>query len=112
MRRSASTGALAGERLVRALYQTHGAAIMAYANRLTGDSRLAEDVFQETLVRAWRNSEALATSTGAVRTWLFATCRGIVIEQARHHDVRPPRLPDANGLPQDLHCTTSSAGHG
>jgi RNA polymerase sigma-70 factor (ECF subfamily) len=100
VRLSARTDAFAGEQLVRALYHAHGAAIMAYASRMTGDRALAEDVFQETMLRAWRQSDELSASAGSIRAWLFKTCRGIVIEQARRRDVRPPELPDSDSLPR------------
>lgn len=100
VRRSARADAFAGEQLVRALYHAHGAAIMAYANRMTGDRALAEDVFQETMLRAWRRSDELSTSAGSIRAWLFRTCQGIVVEQARRRDAPPPGLPDSDPVPR------------
>jgi RNA polymerase sigma-70 factor (ECF subfamily) len=75
---------------------------------MTGDPRLAENVFQETMIRAWRAADALSTSTHPVRTWLFATCRGVVAEQARRRNVPPPPMGD--GLPVDLRRVTSRTG--
>ena len=68
-----------GEKVVRALYQQHGAALMAYANRLTGGRRSwAEDVVTQTLVRA-----ATAADLGKgvqTRLWLFRTVQDVVGE--------------------------------
>jgi hypothetical protein len=44
--------------------------VLAYATRLTGDRTAAEDVVQETLIRAWRHPEALANRKGSARRWL------------------------------------------
>ncbi|MBU9763725.1 sigma-70 family RNA polymerase sigma factor [Mycobacterium sp. TNTM28] len=41
--------------MMRALYDEHAAALWRYALRLTGDRARAEDVVQETLLRAWRH---------------------------------------------------------
>src|ERR1700724_654421 len=43
--------------MMRVLYDEHGAALWRYALRLTGDQARAEDVVQETLLRAWRHPE-------------------------------------------------------
>lgn len=71
-----------GEALVRMLYQEHGRALLAYAQRLTGDRTLAEDVLQETLVRAWKHPEIM-TRSGSLRGWLLTVARNIVIDRAR-----------------------------
>lgn len=83
------------EELLRALYAEHGAALLAYVERLVGgDRQQAEDVVQETLVRAWRKAGELEPERA--RPWLFTVARNIVIDRAR---ARGARLPDA---PADL----------
>jgi RNA polymerase sigma-70 factor (ECF subfamily) len=73
---------VAGEVLVRRLFEEHGKAILAYATRLTGDRSVAEDVVQETLVRAWRRSvDVSGQSVG--RAWLFTVARDVVTERTR-----------------------------
>ena len=51
------TGAGLDGQVMRVLYQEHAAALWRYAVRLTGDTARAEDVVQETLLRAWRHPE-------------------------------------------------------
>lgn len=77
------------EARVRAWYQQHGAAILAFATGLTGDRAIAEDVLQETLVRAWRHAGSLSESIGSVRSWLFTVARNIVTDHFRAKSVRP-----------------------
>ena len=73
---------VAGEVLVRRLYEEHGKSILAYAIRLTGDRSVAEDVVQETLVRAWRHgADTNGQSVG--RAWLFMVVRDVAAERTR-----------------------------
>ena len=85
----------AGEALIVALYQEHGRALLAYATRLLGERTAAEDVVQETLLRAWRNTQALVSGRGSVRGWLFMVARNIVIDQIRAKAARPGEVPEA-----------------
>ncbi|MGH3287227.1 MAG: sigma factor, partial [Streptosporangiaceae bacterium] len=65
------SGRVADEAFVRALYAEHGGALLRYALHLTGgDRQRAEDLVQETIVRAWRHPEALTDRPA--RPWLFA----------------------------------------
>jgi RNA polymerase sigma-70 factor (ECF subfamily) len=47
----------------------------------------AEDVVQETLVRAWRRRETYDPTRGTPRAWLV----GVLLDRARRHRVRRPR---------------------
>jgi RNA polymerase sigma-70 factor (ECF subfamily) len=70
--------------LMQQLHDEHAAALWGYCLGLTGhDHARAEDVVQETLLRAWRNSTALDASQGSVRAWLFKVARNIVIDEWR-----------------------------
>ena len=75
--------------LLRALHDEHGDALFSHALRLTnGDRQRAEDLVQETLLRAWRHPEVLDPSRGAVRSWLFTTARNLAIDAWRRRSVR------------------------
>ena len=56
------------------LHEDHSAALWAFCLHLTGNDRArAEDVAQETMLRAWRNSAVLTESRGSVRSsWVVA----------------------------------------
>ena len=68
--------------LIRILYESHAAALRCYARRLTGDGARAEDVAQETLVRAWRHPEVMRGEQ-PVRGWLFTVARNLVIDERK-----------------------------
>ena len=88
---------LGDEELIRALYKEHAAPLLAFVQRLMGGDRaLAEDVVQETLLRAWRHADEL--SPDSVRPWLFTTARRLVIDAYRARSARPAEAPpDALG---------------
>lgn len=70
--------------LMQRLHDEHAVALWGYCVRLTGNDRArAEDLAQETLLRAWRHSSALEESQGSVRAWLFTVARNIVIDEWR-----------------------------
>jgi RNA polymerase sigma-70 factor (ECF subfamily) len=85
--------------LLRALHDDHADALWAYALRLTGGDRpRAEDLVQETLLRAWRHPEALDPARGSIRSWLFTTARNIAIDNwrrpVRRAEVVTDQLPE------------------
>lgn len=82
---------------IDAVMSAHGAALHTYATRLTGgDRHAAEDVVQETWVRAWRNLERLTENHGSVRGWLMRVAHNIAVDQHRGRRARPTEveLPD------------------
>ena len=75
--------------LLRALHDEHGAALFGHALRLVnGDRYRAEDLVQETLLRAWRHPEALDPRRGSTRAWLFTTVRNLAIDGWRRRGAR------------------------
>ena len=83
------------EALIRAVYEQHGQAVLAYATKLTGDRAAAEDVLQETLMRAWRHPEVLVNGTGSVRAWLLTVAGRIVVDRARMTAARPREVAES-----------------
>ena len=91
---SGSSGRVADEAFIRALYAEHGSALLRYAIHLTGgDRQRAEDLVQETIVRAWRHPEALADRPA--RPWLFAVARNLAVDAHRARQSRPHEVGQA-----------------
>jgi RNA polymerase sigma-70 factor, ECF subfamily len=85
---------VADEAFIRALYAEHGGALQRYAMHLTGgDKQRAEDLVQETIVRAWRHPEALTDRPA--RPWLFAVARNLAVDAYRARQSRPPEVGQA-----------------
>ncbi|NJP14534.1 sigma-70 family RNA polymerase sigma factor [Streptomyces thermoviolaceus] len=94
MPRSRARQAMSHEALIRAIYAEHGRALLAYATRLTGDRLAAEDVVQETLIRAWRHPEVVANPQGSLRGWLMTVARNIVTDRYRARAARPTEVAE------------------
>jgi RNA polymerase sigma-70 factor, ECF subfamily len=90
--------------MIRTLYEEHGRMLLAYATRLTGDRGAAEDLVQETLLRAWRHSQTVAEATVSLKGWLLTIIRNLAFDRARRQAVRPaevPELPEAGPATAD-----------
>ncbi len=66
-----------------ALYDAHAGAVWRYVVRLTGDRASADDVVQETLLRAWRSPRILEQDPATMRSWMMTVARNLVIDDAR-----------------------------
>jgi len=86
-------GDCAGERAdasgLRAAFLAHGAELYRFARRSLGDAGTAEDVVQETFVRAGRARDRFDPDLGTLRSWLFSITRRLVIDHGRARSARP-----------------------
>lgn len=69
--------------LLRAAHDAHAGALFRYVVRLTRDPAMAEDVVQETLLRAGRKPAILEQGDEEARAWMFTVARNIVIDDRR-----------------------------
>jgi RNA polymerase sigma-70 factor (ECF subfamily) len=97
-RSSDTAGIAAAEAFVRALYDDVAGPLFGYALRLTGDRNRAEEVVQETLVRAWRRAAELDLAPDALRAWLFTVARNLVTDLRRSDAARPATVSDEFAL--------------
>jgi len=83
----------AADERMRELYQAHGRALYRFLLTVTfGDQQAAEDLVQETLVRAWNNLDHLGQNVNTLRPWLFTVARRIAIDAARARRARPAEV--------------------
>jgi RNA polymerase sigma-70 factor (ECF subfamily) len=88
-RRVTSRVCLKCEDGVREAYAAHGPELYRFAVRTLGDPGAAQDVVQETFLRAWRAADLFDPELASVRVWLFAIARNVVTDQRRRGAVRP-----------------------
>jgi RNA polymerase sigma-70 factor (ECF subfamily) len=83
---------------LRALADAHSAAVWRYVVHLTGDHAGADDVVQETLLRAWRTPAILAQAPETTRSWMFTVARHLVIDEVRsarkRHELVVDEVPE------------------
>ena len=82
------------------LYRTHAGRVLALCARMAGDRTMAEDLTQETFVKAWQN---LASFKGesTFGSWLHRVAANVVLDAARARDRRLRRIAsveDADAL--------------
>jgi RNA polymerase sigma-70 factor (ECF subfamily) len=81
---------------VRDELEDHVAHVYRLAMRLTGDTHRAEDLTQETFLRAWQRSQQLKDSRAA-RAWLFQIAINLMNDDVRKRNspmLNVSRLPD------------------
>ncbi|WP_018658394.1 sigma-70 family RNA polymerase sigma factor [Actinomadura flavalba] len=89
-----SRPAVDADAVVAALYRDHGGTLLTFVLRLTGGDRpWAEDVVQETMIRAWRSAARLDPAASPM-PWLATVARRIVIDDRRRRAVRPAESGD------------------
>jgi len=73
------------------LYRTHVSRVLALCARMTGDRTMAEDLTQETFVKAWEN---LASFKGesAFGSWLHRVAANVVLDAVRSKGRRLRRI--------------------
>ncbi|MFF9012909.1 sigma-70 family RNA polymerase sigma factor [Streptomyces sp. NPDC014870] len=92
---TATRTATTDERTLAELQRDHGPALLGFLLGLTyGDRQRAEDLAQETLVRAWLHPEAFDGSYASIRPWLFTVARRLAIDARRSRLARPAETGD------------------
>jgi RNA polymerase sigma-70 factor (ECF subfamily) len=90
------TGAAADDMMITELYRRYRGPLLLFVLRLTaGDRQRAEDIVQETMVRAWREARRLDHSEPSLMPWLATVARRIVIDEQRRRQARPPEMGGA-----------------
>jgi RNA polymerase sigma-70 factor, ECF subfamily len=74
---------------VRQLYARHAVALRGYVERFCPDGASADDIVQETFIRAWRHLPELTGDGRPVRPWLFRVARNLLIDASRATRSRP-----------------------
>src|SRR3954447_14526364 len=86
------------EELMTALYTEHYSVLLSFISRYVRDRHKAEDLVQETLLRAWRHIDHLDTEPGRTRSYLLTIARNVVTNAWRAEQRRPHLVADENAV--------------
>ena len=74
---------------VEALHEAYRGPLYVFALRSLGDEGAAEEVVQDTLLRAWQHAERYDPDRGSVDTWVFTIARNLITDRHRRRGARP-----------------------
>ncbi|MCB9011221.1 MAG: sigma-70 family RNA polymerase sigma factor [Actinobacteria bacterium] len=99
--------AAAAEAAVRHVANGHRGALLRWVTRRMGDASTAEEVVQETLVRAWLHHDRYDANRGAERAWLFGIARHVMDDHVRRSGrfvpmASPPESGDAESAAREV----------
>src|SRR6266702_912512 len=86
------------EKMVTQLYIDNGAFVLSYVTGLLRDRHLAEDVVQETMLRAWRHCAQFSADKGSVRGWLIRVAHNIAMDKIRMRRSRPTEVAEDSAV--------------
>lgn len=75
------------------LLETHRAALQLHCYRMTGSVHDAEDLVQETLLRAWRGYDSFQGKS-SLRTWLYRIATNVCLDALKKRQPRRLLRPD------------------
>ena len=86
------------EAVLEELYRSHALVLFGFVLRLVPDHDQAQDVVQETMLRAWRSLDEIDPRRGDPRSYLFTVARNIVVDRWRAERRRPRLVSDEDAI--------------
>jgi RNA polymerase sigma-70 factor, ECF subfamily len=77
---------------IKTIYQRYRAPLTSYVwHAVAGDFHYAEDIVQETMMRAWRQGARLDSERAG--PWLYTVAHNLIVSGHRSRGVRPAEVP-------------------
>jgi RNA polymerase sigma-70 factor, ECF subfamily len=112
MTRAASTigSELRAEERMRNIHRNNGSALLYFLRGFVspGVGHTAEDLLQETMLRAWRKLDTVPTEPESQRRWLFAVARRLAIDAHRKRQARPTEVSLLDTEPAGFGCEAAN----
>jgi RNA polymerase sigma-70 factor (ECF subfamily) len=81
------------------LYARHWTNLVGYVNRMLRDLHQAEEIAQETMLRAWRHADSLSADRRSIWIWLRRVAHNITVDRVRHRRARPAEVVETAAEP-------------
>jgi len=78
---------------IRQLYSRYASALHVYVEKFCPDRASADDIVQETFIRAWRHLPQLSADDRPIRPWLYRVARNLLTDANRAAQARPVSAP-------------------
>lgn len=69
--------------VIKLIYQHYGRNMFNAILRVLKDESLAQDVFQEVIIKIWRKGHYYEAKKGSLYTWLLSVCKNAAIDKTR-----------------------------
>ena len=89
------------------LYARYWTDLVRYVNGMLLDLHQAEEIAQETMLRAWRHADKLTPERGSIWGWLCRVAHNIMVDRIRRKRARPVEVDETHA--PDAHVV---ADHG
>ncbi len=76
------------KRAIELIFSHYRRALFGVIVKVVGEEKLAEDAFQESLVKMWQKGESYDPAKGRLFTWLLNICRNTAIDKKRSQQSR------------------------
>jgi RNA polymerase sigma-70 factor (ECF subfamily) len=81
------------------LYARYWTNLVGYVNRILRDPHQAEEIVQETMLRAWRHADSFSTDHGSMWGWLRRVAHNVMVDRMRYRQARPTEVDGAAADP-------------
>jgi len=86
----------AADAVLEDLYTRHWTYLVNYINRRLFDRHQAEEIVQETMLRAWRHADKLDPERGSMKAWLCRVAHNVMVDRIRHKRALPAEVHDTS----------------
>ncbi|MFK4103148.1 sigma-70 family RNA polymerase sigma factor [Streptomyces sp. NPDC019531] len=97
--------------LIERLYAENGRSLTTLLlSRVDGDLQMAEDIVQETMLRAWSNAEKLSAHPEFERPWLITVAKNLLTDFRRRRQCRPKEIAFNPADPRHVRTSRDISG--